>query len=42
MDLRLRTVKLLEKGHTVLEVSALLDLGTATLWRWKKRARQVF
>ncbi len=40
IDLRLRAVRLLEIGHTVLEVSDLLDLGTATLWRWKKRARQ--
>ncbi|MBL4869773.1 MAG: hypothetical protein JKX72_02335 [Robiginitomaculum sp.] len=40
MDLRLRAVKLLEIGHTVLEVSELLDLGTATLGRWKMRARE--
>ncbi|MEE9273159.1 MAG: IS630 transposase-related protein [Robiginitomaculum sp.] len=40
MDLRLRAIRLLEKGHTVLEVSELLDIGTATLWRWKARARE--
>jgi len=40
MDLRLRAVGLMEKDHTVLEISKLLDIGTATLWRWKARARQ--
>ena len=40
MDLRLRAVGLMAKGHTVLEISKLLDIGTATLWRWKARAKQ--
>jgi len=39
IDLRLRAIRFLEKGHTVLDVSELLDIGTATLWRWKARAR---
>jgi len=40
MDLRLRAVGFLEKGLTVAQISELLDIGTATLWRWKARAKQ--
>jgi len=40
MDLRLRAVGLLEKDLTVAQISELLDIGTATLWRWKARAKQ--
>ena len=40
MDLRLRAVGLLEKGFTVAQISELLDIGTASLWRWKARAKQ--
>ena len=39
MDLRLRALGLLDAGRSVEEVSKLLAIGTATLWRWLRRRR---
>ncbi len=40
MDLRLKALGLLDAGQRIDEVSALLDIGTATLGRWKRRRRE--
>ena len=40
VDLRRRALELLSDNHSVEEVSSLLNIGTASLWRWKRRDRQ--
>ena len=40
MDLRLKALGLLDGGRSVEDVSKLLDIGTATLWRWLRRRRK--
>ena len=40
LDFRRRAVSMLEEGFTLASVSKLLDVGTASLTRWKRRAAQ--
>ena len=40
LDFRRRAVLMLEEGFTLGSVSELLDVGTASLTRWKQRAAQ--
>lgn len=40
LDFRRRAVSLLEEGFTLDSVSKLLNVGTASLTRWKQRAAQ--
>ena len=40
MDLRFKALGLLDKGRSVEDVSGLLSIGTATLWRWLRRVRE--
>jgi len=39
-DLRLCALHLMSEGQTVEQVSFVLNIGTATLWRWRKRHRE--
>jgi transposase len=36
-DLRIRAIKLIEKGRTVSEVSRMLSISRWTIYRWKKQ-----
>lgn len=40
LDLRRRALTLLSQDYKIEEVSNLLNIGTATLWRWKAREKQ--
>ena len=40
LDLRQRALALLSQNHKIEDVSELLNIGTATLWRWKAREKQ--
>ena len=40
LDFRRRAISMLDEGFTLASVSDLLDVGTASLTRWKRRAGQ--
>ncbi len=39
LDFRQRAMALLADGYSIEDVSSLLNVGTATLWRWNARAK---
>ncbi|MGL9725993.1 MAG: IS630 transposase-related protein [Wolbachia sp.] len=41
VDLREKTVLMIEKGKKKVEIVELLEIGIATLYRWLKRKRLV-